>query len=62
MQKTIILHGSVNCQYGKTVSAQINDILEKHPEYRLVQTTVLNSTDVFCTLLCVFENNNQEVK
>lgn len=44
MQRTIILHGTVNRQYGKTVSEQINDIIEKHPEYKLMQAIVLEGT------------------
>ena len=62
MQKATIIHGTVSRQYGKTVSEQINEILEKNSGYQLVQTTVLHSTDVFCTLLCVFEKNEQEDK
>lgn len=59
MQKTVIIHGPINRQYGATVSVQLNDILEKHPNYSLQQVIVLYSAEVFGTLLCVFENNNQ---
>ncbi|MCR4646981.1 MAG: hypothetical protein K5695_16510 [Oscillospiraceae bacterium] len=60
MQRTAILRGTVNQEYGKTIAEKINDKLDKNPEFELVQTTVLDSSDVFCTLLCVFEKKNQE--
>ena len=60
MQRTVILRGTVNKQYGKTIAEAINEMLDKNPEFELVQTTVLESSDVFCTLLCVFEKKNQE--
>lgn len=62
MQRTIILHGTVNRQYGKTMSEQINDIIEKHPEYKLVQAIVLESSEIFCTLLCVFEKIQEVIE
>ena len=60
MQRTAILRGTVNKQYGKTIAEAINEKLDKNPEFKLIQTTVLESSDVFCTLLCVFEKKNQE--
>ena len=60
MQRTAILRGTVNKQYGKTIAEAINEKLDKNPEFELVQTTVLESSDVFCTLLCVFEKKKQE--
>ena len=60
VQRTTILRGTVNKEYGKTIAEAINDKLDKNPEFKLVQTTVLESSDVFCTLLCVFEKKNQE--
>jgi hypothetical protein len=62
MQRTAILRGTVNKEYGKTIADVINEKLDKNPEFELVQTTVLESSDVFCTLLCVFEKKNQEEK
>jgi len=62
MQRTAILRGTVNKEYGKTIAEAINEKLDKNPEFELVQTTVLESSDVFCTLLCVFEKNDQEEK
>ena len=59
MQKTVIIHGPINRQYGETVSVQLNKILDKHPEYSLQQVIVLYSTEVVGTLLCVLENKNQ---
>ena len=60
MQRIAILRGTVNKEYGKTIAEAINEKLDKNPEFELVQTTVLESSDVFCTLLCVFEKNDQE--
>lgn len=60
MQRTVILRGTVNKEYGKTIAEKINEKLNNNPEFELVQTTVLESSDVFCTLLCVFEKKNQE--
>ena len=57
MQRTSILRGTVNKEYGKTIAEAINEKLDKNPEFELVQTTVLESSDVFCTLLCVFEKS-----
>jgi len=62
MQRTSIVRGTVNKEYGKTIAEAINEKLDKNPEFELVQTTVLESSDVFCTLLCVFEKNDQEEK
>ena len=62
MQRTAILRGTVNKEYGKTIAEAINEKLDKNPEFELVQTTVLESSDVFCTLLCVFEKKDQEEK
>lgn len=62
MQRTAILRGTVSKEYGKTIAEAINEKLDKNPEFELIQTTVLESSDVFCTLLCVFEKKNQEEK
>lgn len=62
MQRTAVLRGAVNKEYGKTIAEVINEKLDKNLGFKLVQTTILNSSDVFCTLLCVFENNDQEEK
>lgn len=60
MQRTAILRGAVSKEFGRTIADVINEKLDKNPEFELIQTTVLESPDVFCTLLCVFEKKNQE--
>lgn len=36
MQRTAILRGTVNKQYGKTIAEAINEKLDKNPEFELI--------------------------
>ena len=58
MQKTVIVRGKYSRVDGKTVADAVNEMLEKSPDFRLTQTTVLKAGNLDCTLLCVFEKND----
>lgn len=58
MQKTVIVRGKYSRADGKTVADAVNEVLEKNPDFRLVQTTVLKTGNLDCALLCVFEKND----
>ena len=56
MQTTRIFFGPVeNSEYSRTIDQMLNDALAEMPDMRLVQTTVINTSENFCTLLCVFD-------
>ena len=58
MQQVAIVHGTLCEDYGSpTIADAINAILEKHPEFRLVNTEVLRCDSTRCRLLCVFEHD-----
>ena len=59
MQKTEVVYGTVTDEFGRTVAEHINERLEKNPGFKLTQTIVLKCSEVFCTLLCVFENSEE---
>ena len=58
MEQVAIVHGTLCDDYGSPIIADaINAILEKHPEFRLVNTVVLRCDSTRCRLLCVFEHD-----
>lgn len=58
----VFLGAMENKEYGRTIDQMINDALAEMPGMRLTQAVVLEVSGDFCTLLCVFEKNNQEDK
>lgn len=58
----VFLGAMENKEYGRTIDQMINDALAEMPGMRLAQAVVLEVSGDFCTLLCVFEKNDQEEK
>lgn len=42
----------------KPIDEAINTVIAKNPEFELIQTVVLHSSNSSCTLLCVFEKKD----
>ena len=63
MQTSRVFLGAMeNKECGRTIDQMINDALAEMPGMRLAQAVVLEVFGDFCTLLCVFEKNDQEEK
>ena len=60
MQRVAIVNGTTSKEYGKpTVADAINEILGKHPEFKLVHTVVLRCESTWIRLLWVFEHDRE---
>ena len=60
MQKTKLVRGALSRDFGTTVDAAINKILDNNPGMKLTQVTVIGVTQVSCLLLCTFESSETE--
>ena len=63
MQTSKVFLGAMeNKECGRTIDQMINDALAEMPGMILAQAVELEVFGDFCTLLCVFEKNDQEEK
>lgn len=58
MRRTILIQGNLMRDLPKPIDEAINTVIAKNPEFELIQTVVLHSSNSSCTLLCVFEKKD----
>lgn len=56
MQRTMIIRGGLGRDYPNSIDAVINKLLEKNPEFRLIEVKPMTVDLTKCTVLCVFES------
>lgn len=54
MQITGIVKGTVDKNFGKTVSESLNEILRNNPRVKLESWQVMETKGTYCSLLCIF--------